>query len=82
MLPAGTTHKTYNTKLADSLTLLTLGDGYGIAGSDVYDALDEIEMRLLGFTMIGVYPLKIGIGTLEGDARILLPTKRSGAYLS
>lgn len=56
ILPAGTAHKTYNTKPEALFTLLTPGDGHHIAGGDAVKALEETEEKLSGFTMIGAYP--------------------------
>ncbi|CAI0642646.1 unnamed protein product [Colletotrichum noveboracense] len=56
VLPAGTAHKTFNTKPEASFTLLTPGDGHHIAGPDIGKALKETQDRITGFTMIGAYP--------------------------
>jgi uncharacterized protein YjlB len=55
LLPAGTAHKTYNTKPDADFALLTPGDGHCIASEDARAALDNIEFS--GFTMLGAYPM-------------------------
>ena len=59
ILPAGTAHKTYETRPEAEFKLLTPGDGHRIDASqqdgDVRRALEEL--RLDGFTMIGAYPM-------------------------
>lgn len=54
ILPAGTAHKTYNTKPEADFSLLSPGDGHHIASPDARTALENIELS--GFTMIGAYP--------------------------
>ena len=54
ILPAGTAHKTYNTRPKADFTLLSPGDGHHIASEDARAALDKVELS--GFTMIGAYP--------------------------
>lgn len=58
LLPAGTAHKTYNTKPDADFTLLTPGDGHHIDAKDARAALDAIEIS--GFTMLGAYPANGG----------------------
>jgi uncharacterized protein YjlB len=54
LLPAGTAHKTFNTRPEAEFTLLTPGNGHDIASDDVKAALESV--KLSGFTMIGAYP--------------------------
>lgn len=54
VLPAGTAHKTYNTKPEESFTLLTPGTGHGIDATNAKAALSHVQLS--GFTMIGAYP--------------------------
>lgn len=58
ILPAGTAHKTYDTRPEAPFALLTPGDGHRILGGagadEVRKALEEVELS--GFTMIGAYP--------------------------
>ncbi|KIW72113.1 hypothetical protein PV04_00333 [Phialophora macrospora] len=54
LLPAGTAHKTYNTKPEAEFTLLSPGDGHGIGADDARAALANV--KLSGFTMLGAYP--------------------------
>jgi uncharacterized protein YjlB len=54
LLPAGTAHKTYNTKPEAEFTLLSPGDGHGIGADDARAALANVELS--GFTMLGAYP--------------------------
>jgi len=54
ILPAGTAHKTYNTKPKADFTLLSPGDGHHISSPDARAALDNVQLS--GFTMIGAYP--------------------------
>jgi uncharacterized protein YjlB len=56
LLPAGTAHKTYNTKPEAEFTLLTPGDGHSIAAEDARATLENTTLS--GFTMIGAYPAK------------------------
>lgn len=55
LLPAGTAHKTYNTKPDAEFTLLSPGDGHHIASENVRAALESVELD--GFTMLGAYPI-------------------------
>ena len=54
VLPAGTAHKTFDTKNS-TFKLLTPGDGHSIEADDVRSTLANMELS--GFTMIGSYPL-------------------------
>ena len=54
IIPAGVSHKTYDTSPTAEFKLLTTGDGHAIAGSDAREALKKVELN--GFTMIGAYP--------------------------
>ncbi|KAL9617198.1 MAG: hypothetical protein Q9160_008003 [Pyrenula sp. 1 TL-2023] len=54
VIPAGVSHKTFDTVPAAELKLLTPGDGHGIDAEDSKQALKDIEIS--GFTMIGAYP--------------------------
>lgn len=57
VLPAGVSHKTFNTVPSSSFQLLTPGDGHSLATDDpsaASDALSKVELS--GFTMIGAYP--------------------------
>lgn len=54
ILPAGTAHKTFDTKPDAEFKLLTPGNGHFIEGSDTRDVLSNIKLD--GFTMIGAYP--------------------------
>lgn len=58
LLPAGTAHKTYNTRPEAEFTLLTPGDGHSIDSDDARAALDNVKPS--GFTMIGAYPANGG----------------------
>ena len=58
ILPAGTAHKTYDTKPEASFVLLTPGDGHHVAAGDIRKALDDVELS--GVTMIGAYPIDGG----------------------
>jgi uncharacterized protein YjlB len=50
ILPAGTAHKTYDTRPEASLKLLTPGDGHAVD----LEGLEGVELE--GFTMMGAYP--------------------------
>lgn len=54
ILPAGTAHKTFNTRPRAEFSLISPGDGHQIAANDVRGALDNVQLS--GFTMIGAYP--------------------------
>lgn len=54
VIPAGVSHKTFDTIPAAELKLLTPGDGHRINAEDVIQALKDVEIS--GFTMIGAYP--------------------------
>ncbi|ROW18395.1 hypothetical protein VPNG_00294 [Cytospora leucostoma] len=54
VLPAGLAHKTFNTAPAAEFKLLTPGDGHHVAGEDVGQSLEGVELD--GFTMVGAYP--------------------------
>jgi len=54
VIPAGVSHKTYDTTPAP-FALLTPGEGHGIAADDKKAALSKIELS--GFTMMGAYPI-------------------------
>lgn len=67
VLPAGTAHKTYNTKPDAEFALLTPGDGHRIVRQEEAGGLGEEgyyetvrrkleEVQLDGFTMLGAYP--------------------------
>ena len=58
VLPAGTAHKTFDTRPSGEFRLLTPGDGHGIAAQDVRHTLANVSLS--GFTMIGAYPEKGG----------------------
>lgn len=53
VIPAGVSHKTYNTQPEAPFRLMSPGDGHGIAAEDPRKALSEIELD--GFTMMGAY---------------------------
>ncbi|EMC91179.1 hypothetical protein BAUCODRAFT_317593 [Baudoinia panamericana UAMH 10762] len=54
VIPAGVSHKTFDTTPPAKFKLLTPGDGHGIASDNVRQRLAEVELS--GFTMIGAYP--------------------------
>jgi len=54
VLPAGTAHKTFDTRPIAEFKLLTPGDAHRIPSGDVRQALANIKLD--GFTMIGAYP--------------------------
>jgi len=54
VIPAGVSHKTYETSPPADLQLLTPGEGRGIAGADVRQVLEGVTLS--GFTMMGAYP--------------------------
>ena len=54
VIPAGVSHKTFDTTPPASFQLLTPGDGHGVEADDARQALSNIELS--GFTMIGAYP--------------------------
>lgn len=54
IIPAGVSHKTFDTFPVAELKLLTPGDGHGIDAEDVDQTLKDIELS--GFIMIGAYP--------------------------
>jgi uncharacterized protein YjlB len=54
VIPAGVSHKTFDTRPSASFERLTPGDGHHVSGEDVRKALADIELS--GFTMIGAYP--------------------------
>lgn len=54
VIPAGVSHKTFDTLPAAEMKLLTPGDGHRIEAEDVNQALKEVETS--GFTMLGAYP--------------------------
>lgn len=54
VIPAGVSHKTYDTVPRGEFKLLTPGDGSGIEADDTRAAVASIEFD--GFTMIGAYP--------------------------
>lgn len=58
LLPAGTAHKTFNTRPAGEFALLTPGDAHTVQAEDVRAALDGV--KLSGFTMMGAYPVDGG----------------------
>jgi uncharacterized protein YjlB len=53
LIPAGVSHKTFDTTKGSTFKLLTPGEGHGIPG-DTRKVLKEIELS--GFTMLGAYP--------------------------
>lgn len=57
ILPAGTAHKTFDTRPAAEFALLTPGDGHRIGEGHgvVREALEKAQLD--GFTMIGAYPV-------------------------
>ncbi|TID27535.1 hypothetical protein E2P81_ATG00291 [Venturia nashicola] len=58
LIPAGVAHKTFDASPAGDFTLLTPGEGRGVAigeGQDVKEVLGKV--RLEGFTMMGAYPV-------------------------
>lgn len=64
VLPAGTAHKTYNTKPEADFTLLSPGDGHHIAADPASNDSGEratrealAQVQLSGFTMLGAYPV-------------------------
>lgn len=54
VIPAGVSHKTFDTVPVTEQKLLTPGDGHRIEADDVDKALKEVEIS--GFTMLGAYP--------------------------
>lgn len=54
VIPAGVSHKTFDTVPTAELKLLTPGDGHRIDAEDVNQALEDVEIS--GFTMLGAYP--------------------------
>lgn len=58
IIPAGVSHKTYNTSPGAPFALLTPGRGRGIQADNVGEALGAVE--LTGFTMMGSYPMNCG----------------------
>jgi uncharacterized protein YjlB len=54
VIPAGVSHKTYETSPPADLELLTPGEGRGIAGIDIRQVLERVQLS--GFTMMGAYP--------------------------
>lgn len=50
VIPAGVSHKTFNTPAGSTSELLTPGDGHGIHHAD----LDQIDLS--GYMMLGAYP--------------------------
>lgn len=54
LIPAGVSHKTYDTRPKASFKLLIPGDGHHILGDDTREVLAGV--KLSGFTMIGAYP--------------------------
>jgi uncharacterized protein YjlB len=63
LIPAGVSHKTYDTTPAE-FKLLTPGGGRCIPGDDPEKTLSEIELE--GFTMIGAYPQGSGWDSCSG----------------
>lgn len=55
IIPAGVSHKTFNTSDNSTFKLLTPGGGHKIEAPDARKALSEIELS--GFTMLGAYPV-------------------------
>lgn len=51
IIPAGVTHKTFNTSPADEFALLTPGNGHGVP-----EGFNVDDVKLSGFTMLGAYP--------------------------
>ncbi|KAI1761023.1 hypothetical protein GGR53DRAFT_46215 [Hypoxylon sp. FL1150] len=58
VIPAGVAHKTYDANPSAEFSLLTPGEGRGIPGPTVREALASVQ--LLGFTMMGAYPKDCG----------------------
>lgn len=58
VIPAGVSHKTFDTLPKTEFALLTPGNGRGIDAEDKRRALGEIQFD--GFTMIGAYPTEGG----------------------
>jgi len=62
VIPAGVSHKTFNTSEGSTFELLTPGDGHRVLSKDGEDD-DEARkavlagLELTGFTMIGAYPV-------------------------
>ena len=54
LIPAGVSHKTFDTTEGSTFKLLTPGEGHGIPGDDPRKVLAGIELS--GFTMLGAYP--------------------------
>ncbi|OTB11526.1 hypothetical protein K445DRAFT_321911 [Daldinia sp. EC12] len=58
IIPAGVAHKTFDASPSAEFSLLTPGDGHGIPGPNVGEALANVELS--GFTMMGAYPKNCG----------------------
>ena len=54
VIPAGVSHKTFDTIPVAESKLLTPGNGHRIDAEDINQALKDVEIS--GFTMIGAYP--------------------------
>lgn len=55
VIPAGVSHKTYDTIPAAKFALLTPGHGAGIEADDRREAVASVELS--GFAMLGAYPV-------------------------
>ncbi|KAK5137771.1 hypothetical protein LTR08_007343 [Meristemomyces frigidus] len=56
LIPAGVSHKTYDTRPVAEFALLTPGDGHHIAAADGDVRAVLAATELSGFTMVGAYP--------------------------
>jgi len=54
VIPAGVSHKTFDTSPETQMKLLTPGDGHRVEAEDVEKALGDVKIE--GFTMLGAYP--------------------------
>ena len=64
IIPAGVSHKTYDTLPAAEFALLTPGGGHGMPVPDPGATLGKIQLD--GFTMIGAYPKGSAWDFMEG----------------
>lgn len=64
IIPAGVSHKTYNTLPEAELKLLSPGTGHELVQGDMSKAFHAIELS--GFTMLGAYPVGHTWDFLEG----------------
>ncbi|XXG96647.1 hypothetical protein Hte_002935 [Hypoxylon texense] len=58
VIPAGVSHKTHDATPSAAFSLLTPGEGRGIAAPDAREALAGVQLS--GFTMMGAYPKDSG----------------------